>query len=199
MRIILPLLFSVSSLAAGLHAQTPATPSPLPQRIAVLDFDQAVLLSDPGGKARAQLDLRFKYWQKENDDEAAKQKPLKDKLSQVGLSETEKAKIADQIKAIDIKVARLKEDAAKDIEARKAEYFSPVAERVKDVLKVYGDEQNLAVVMNDVEDVDGPVIVKTIVVDVTSEIIRRVNADVEKRPLKPAVAAAASPAAQPPK
>ena len=64
---------------------------------------------------------------------------------------------------------------------RKLVLFRPIADRVKKVVEAYAKELNLAVVVNETEDM----LFANDVVDITTEIIRRVNADIVKNPTKP--------------
>ncbi|HEX4998474.1 MAG TPA: OmpH family outer membrane protein [Terriglobia bacterium] len=155
---------------------------PMPRKMAVIDFDYAVLNNLDGIKAKNALDVRLKYWQDQADAESAKRKPLSDKVADSKTSETEKRALQAQISEIDIRLMRLREDAQKDLEAKRSELFAGVADQVKGTLKSYGEEQRLAVVLNDSGAADGPVLFRTGVADITSEIIRRVNAEIEKRP-----------------
>jgi Skp family chaperone for outer membrane proteins len=162
--------------------------------MAVIDFDRAVLSNNEGIKARGQLEARLKYWQDQSESLAKDRKVLTDKLAAISLTEREKTDLRRQVSEIDLKVSRNNEDARKDIDARKATLFTSIADRVKKVLKDYGDEQGLAVVINDTPAMDGAVIFRSEIADVTSEVIRRVNADIEKNPNKAPATPAAAPA-----
>jgi Skp family chaperone for outer membrane proteins len=177
------LLLSVALLSATSgYAQTPA---PMPRKIAIIDFDRAVLMNTDGIKARAQLEVQVKHWKDQEDSITAKLKPLNDRLNDPKLSETEKAAIRKQITEINLNLTRNGEDARHDIETRRTTLFTGIAERVKSVLKTYSEEQNLALVINDsASGPESPIIAKSEVADITSEIVRRVNADIEKNPAK---------------
>src|SRR5262245_24789951 len=107
------------------------TPAPMPRRMAVIDFDRAVLSNTEGIKARGQLEVRLKFWQTKSDDLQAKRKELVDKRSKAGVSESEKTSLGNEIAAIDVEIKRNTEDAQRDIDTRRAALFSGIAERVK--------------------------------------------------------------------
>jgi Skp family chaperone for outer membrane proteins len=176
-RLLLP-VFLLSAISG--YAQSSP---PMPRKMAVIDFDRAVLTNTEGVKARGQLEVRLKFWQDQSESLAAKLKALNDKLNQKDVSEAEKGNIRKEITEINLGITRNREDATRDIETRRSALFTDIAERVKSVLKTYSEEQGLAVVFNDTPVAPGPVIFKTDVADITSEIVRRVNADIEKNPI----------------
>jgi Skp family chaperone for outer membrane proteins len=173
--------------AATGHAQTPAA-APLPRKMGVIDFDRAVLNNNEGIKARTQLEVRVKYWQEQLDPLLAKLKAINDKAAEA-TNETEKANLRKQAAELEqVQIKRILEDRNKDIEERRGVLFKGIAERVKNVLKQYGDEQGYAVIANNTSTTPGPILIHSEVADVTSEIVRRVNADIEKNPAKVASA-----------
>jgi Skp family chaperone for outer membrane proteins len=193
MKVRLLLLLLALPFAAHLGAQAPAAERALPRKLAVVDFDRVVIENTEGIKARIQVEVFLKEWQKKSDEELAKQKELRDKQVQLGLSETEKASLAKKIGDIDINLTRIREDADKDLLIRRTEVFSPVVERARNILKSYGEEWNLAAILNDGALSDGPVLFSKEVVDITTEVIRRLNADIEKNPIKAAAAGGPAP------
>ncbi len=73
------------------------------------------------------------------------------------------------------------QNAQSTLDDRQEELFRPIADRVQKVVEVYAKELNLVVVVNATEDM----LYANDVVDITTEIIRRVNADIVKNPAKP--------------
>ena len=72
-------------------------------------------------------------------------------------------------------------NAQSSLDDRQEELFRPIADRVHKIVEVYAKELNLAVVVNMTEDM----VYANDVIDITTEIIRRVNADIVKNPAKP--------------
>jgi Skp family chaperone for outer membrane proteins len=180
-RWLLPVLL-LSGVLSG-YAQAPAAATAMPRKMAVIDFDRAVLGNNEGIKARGQLESRMRYWQDQEDSLTKDRKALTDKQV-TALTDREKTDLVKDLSSLDLKIRRNREDASKDIESRRTTLFTSIADRVKRVLKEYGDEQNLAAVINDTPAMPGSVIFRSDVADITSEIIRRVNADIEKNPNK---------------
>jgi Skp family chaperone for outer membrane proteins len=73
------------------------------------------------------------------------------------------------------------QNAQSTLDDRQEELFRPIADRVHKIVEGYAKELNLAVVVNATEDM----LYANDVVDITTEIIRRVNADILKNPAKP--------------
>jgi Skp family chaperone for outer membrane proteins len=164
---------------AAAFAQTPAAPT----GVGLINFQRAIEQNDEGVKAagvyrqeveklKSKLDVSQKEitdLQKKLDDSA---KTLTDSEKNSALREIDKKQ-----KVFDVD----RQDAQNTADDKQDELFRPVADRVKKVVEAYAKELNLAVVVNISEDM----IYANDVVDISTEIIRRVNADIAKNPAKP--------------
>ena len=180
------------ALPAGLLAQTPP-PTGGAQgggRVAVVDFQRAVTENADGKKAQEKFMGELNKRQKEFED---KQKAMTDAQTklQTGdktLNDSAKSELARQVDKLNTELQRMNDDAQKDLGELQQQLFRPIAEKTQDVLKSYSAENNFAVVF-DVSQQANSIIYFQDVADITTEIIRRVDAT----PSKPASAPATAP------
>jgi len=190
-------------LPAALLAQAPAAPPPAPKdapagagagRIAVVDFQKAVTENSEGKKAQEKFMAELNKRQKEFED---KQKALSEAQNKLQtqdkvLSDTVKADLAKQIDRLNTELQRMNDDAQKELGDFQQQLFRPIAERTQEVLKSYSAETGFAVVFDSSSQANSIIYVQE-VADITTEIIRRVDAAAAKAP------AAAPKAVEPPK
>ena len=188
-------------LPAALLAQAPAAPPPAPKdapaaagagRVAVVDFQKAVTENSEGKKAQEKFMAELNKRQKEFED---KQKALSEAQNKLQtqdkvLSDTVKADLAKQIDRLNTELQRMNDDAQKELGDFQQQLFRPIAERTQEVLKSYSAETGFAVVFDSSSQANSIIYVQE-VADITTEIIRRVDAAVAKGPAAaPAVAPA---------
>ena len=190
-------------LPAALLAQAPAAPPPAPKdapagagagRVAVVDFQKAVTENSEGKKAQEKFMAELNKRQKEFED---KQKALSEAQNKLQtqdkvLSDTVKADLAKQIDRLNTELQRMNDDAQKELGDFQQQLFRPIAERTQEVLKSYSAETGFAVVFDSSSHANSIIYVQE-VADITTEIIRRVDAAAAKAP------AAAPKAVEPPK
>ena len=190
-------------LPAALLAQAPAAPPPAPKdapagagagRVAVVDFQKAVTENSEGKKAQEKFMAELNKRQKEFED---KQKALSEAQNKLQtqdkvLSDTVKADLAKQIDRLNTELQRMNDDAQKELGDFQQQLFRPIAERTQEVLKSYSAETGFAVVFDSSSQANSIIYVQE-VADITTEIIRRVDAAAAKAP------AAAPKAVEPPK
>jgi len=170
---------AVLILAASAYAQA----TPTPTGVGLIDFQKAVSKNDEGVKAaNALTDIGNKL--KDNLVKAqGKVQELQDKLAKAPatMSDTEKTALTREIdkakKVYDVE----QQDALNTMDDKQEELFRPIADRVKRIVEVYAKELNLVVVLNMSQDM---LYADTDLVDITGEILRRVNADIAKNPAK---------------
>jgi Skp family chaperone for outer membrane proteins len=172
-------------LPAGLFAQAPAAAAAA-GRVAVVDFQRAVTENSEGKKAQEKFVAELNKRQKDFED---KQKTLADAQTKLqtgdkALSDTAKADLAKQIDKLNTELQRLNDDAQKDLGDLQQQLFRPIAERAQDAVKSYSTENGFAVVF-DVSSQASNIIYRDDIADITTEIIRRIDA------AKPAAAPAA--------
>src|SRR5207249_10534542 len=172
--------------------ETPAAAAAGAGRGAVADVQKAVVENAEGKKAQEKFMAEVNKRQKEFE---SKQKSLSDaqnKLQTQGqvLTDNVKADLNRQIDKLNTELQRMNDDAQKDLGDYQQQLFRPIMEQTQKVLQAYSAENGFAVVF-DVSSQANSIIYVQDVADITTEIIRRVDATVAKAP-------AAAPAAPKP-
>jgi len=192
-------------LPAALCAQAPASGGAAPAaatapaatgagRVAVVDLQKAITENAEGKKMQEKFMAEFTKKQQEFD---AKQKALAEAQTKLqsgdkALSETAKAELAKSIDKMNTELQRLNDDAQKELPELQQTLFKPIAEKAQEVLKAYSSENGFAVVF-DVSSQASSIIYVQDVADITTEIIRRIDA----APPRPAAAVAPTKPAAP--
>jgi outer membrane protein len=196
MRNVTLLLLIGLLLPAALLAQAPAAGAPgAAGKVAVVDFQKAVTENSEGKKAQEKFMGELNKRQKEFED---KQKAMTDAQTKLqngdkALSETAKADLAKQIDKLNTELQRMNDDAEKDLRDLQQQLFRPIMEKTQDVVKSYSTENGFSVVF-DVSSQANSIVYVQDVADITTEIIRRVDATPTKAPAAPA---ASTPAPKP--
>ena len=195
-------------LPAAVLAQAPApaqAPKEMPAaasagagRVAVVDFQKAVIENAEGKKAQEKFMAEVNKRQKEFE---GKQKSLSDAQNKLQtqaqvLTDPVKAELNRQIDKLNTELQRMNDDAQKDLGDFQQQLFRPIMEQTQKVLQAYSVENGFAVVF-DVSSQANSIIYVQDVADITTEIIRRVDATAAKTPA--AVPAAAPKPAEPAK
>jgi len=201
MRNVTVLLVIGLSLPAALLAQAPAAGAPAGAgKVAVVDFQKAVTENSEGKKAQEKFMGELNKRQKEFED---KQKALTDAQTKLqngdkALSETAKADLAKQIDKLTTELQRMNDDAEKELRDLQQQLFRPIMEKTQDVVKSYSTENGFAVVF-DVSSQANSIVYVQDVADITTEIIRRVDATPTKAPAAPAASTPGPKPAEPAK
>jgi len=201
MRNVTVLLVIGLSLPAALLAQAPAAGAPAGAgKVAVVDFQKAVTENSEGKKAQEKFMGELNKRQKEFED---KQKALTDAQTKLqngdkALSETAKADLAKQIDKLNTELQRMNDDAEKELRDLQQQLFRPIMEKTQDVVKSYSTENGFAVVF-DVSSQANSIVYVQDVADITTEIIRRVDATPTKAPAAPAASTPGPKPAEPAK
>ena len=201
MRNVTVLLVIGLSLPAALLAQAPAAGAPGGAgKVAVVDFQKAVTENSEGKKAQEKFMGELNKRQKEFED---KQKALTDAQTKLqngdkALSETAKADLAKQIDKLNTELQRMNDDAEKELRDLQQQLFRPIMEKTQDVVKSYSTENGFAVVF-DVSSQANSIVYVQDVADITTEIIRRVDATPTKAPAAPAASTPGPKPAEPAK
>ena len=190
-----------AALLAQGQAQTPPAGAPAPKeasvtgagatgKVAVVDFQKAVLENAEGKKAQEKLMAEVSKRQKDFEE---KQKSLQDAQNKLqtqdkALSDTAKADLSRQIEKLNTDLQRMNDDAQKDIGDLQQQLLRPIADRAQKVLQAYSAENGFSVVF-DVSNQTNNIIYVQEVADITTEIIRRVDSELVKAPVAPASAA----------
>ena len=176
---------------AALFAQAPAAAAGAAGagRVAVVDFQRAITENSEGKKAQEKFLGELNKRQKEFED---KQKAMTDAQTKLqngdkALSDTAKADLAKQIDKLNTDLQRMNDDAQKDLGDLQQQLFRPIAEKTQEVLKSYSTENGFAVVFDSSSQANS-IIYRDDIADITTEIIRRVDATAAKAPAAPAAA-----------
>ncbi len=184
--LFLPAALCAQAPASGGAASAPAATGA--GRVAVVDLQKAITENAEGKKAQEQFMAAFNKKQQEFD---TKQKALAEAQTKLqsgdkAMSETAKADLAKSIDKMNTELQRMNDDAQKELPDLQQTLFKPIAEKTQEVLKAYSTENGFAVVF-DVSSQASSIIYVQDVADITTEIIRRVDA---APPTKPATSAA---------
>lgn len=179
------LLVLISLLVpAALLAQAPTAAA----KVAVIDFQGALAGNAMGKKAQEQLGAEVN---KRQADMERTQKSLEDAQNRLRaqtnvLSDTAKADLGREIDRLTTDLQRKNDDAQKELQEIQQTLLRPIAERLQKVLDAYASEMGYAVVLDAMS-----IVWAAPTTDITTEIIRRVDADVAATAPKPAAAPAA--------
>jgi len=166
--------------AATALAQAPAAPTGL----GLINFQRAIEQNDEGVKAAGVYKQEVEKLKVKLDASQKKIAELQDKLEKNGktMSDADKNSTGRELDRAQKNFDLDRQDAQNTIDDKQDELFRPIADRVKKVVESYAKELNLAAVVNYSDDMIGA----NDVVDITTEIIRRVNSDIAKNPASPA-------------
>jgi outer membrane protein len=174
----------------ALHAQAPAA------KIAIIDFQAALAGNTMGKKAQDQLATEVN---KKQQDMEKTQKSLEDAQNKLrtqanALSEDAKANLSRDIDRMTTDLQRKNDDAQKELQELQQNLLRPIAERLQKVLEAYASEMGYSAVLDAMT-----VVWAAPAADITTEIIRRIDADVAASPAPAAAPKAAAPPAPAPR
>lgn len=155
--------------------QAPAAVSAGTYKVAVIDFQAALAGNVEGRKAQEKLGAEVN---KRQADMEKIQKSLEDaqnklKTQDRALSDAAKADLSRDIDRMNTELQRKNDDAQKELQDLQQQLLRPIAERLQKVLQAYASEMGYTVVLDAMS-----VVYFQDVADITTEIIRRVDADV---------------------
>jgi outer membrane protein len=158
-------------------------------RVAVVDFERAVVESVEGKKASAQFNAKVEAAQK---DIEKRQKELEDAANKLRtqervLSDAVKATMQKDIERRQTELTRAQEDAQKELNTLRDELLRPIADIASQILNAVAAEQGYTLVV-DVSNPQNNVIWHNPAVDITNDLVKRIDTELAKR---------ASPAAPP--
>ena len=177
-------------LPAALAAQAPAA-AIASGKVAVVDFQRAITENAEGKKAQEKFVAELNKRQKDFDD---KQKSLdgcanKLQTGDKALSDAGEGRFGEAIDQLNTELQRMNDDAQKELGDLQQQLFRPIAEKAQDACSSRTPTENGFAVVFDVSSQASSIIYKTMIADITTEIIRRIDADADKAPAAPAAAA----------
>lgn len=158
-------------------------------KIAVVNFERAVVESVEGKKAAAKFNALVEEYRKKIE---GKQKELDDmetrlRTQERALSETARADLTRNIQRGQTDLTRMNEDAQRELDGSRQELLRPISDIAAKILEAYAGEQAYTVIF-DLSNPQTNIVYASDTLDVTTELIRRIDA---------AMAQAAPAAAQP--
>ena len=210
------LLLIGASVAAQAQAQTPPAPTPRPPaatsqapaappkpgtKIGVILFQDAVLDSDAGKAAVAEIEKQMNPIKTQLEKLSKEMQDLQTKL-QNAKTETEQAPIRRDMDAKQRDGQRAQDDGQRLSQDLQGKYLQPVALLVNKMVDEYAKENDLAIVVDPATE-NSNIIFASKTSDITNEVIRRMNTAYAKDPkitapgTGPAAPAATAPAAAP--
>ena len=101
------------------------------------------------------------------------------------LSESAKGDLAKQVDKLNTELQRMNDDAQKELGELQQQLFRPIAEKAEDAVKSYSTENGFGVVFDTSSQASSIIYVQE-VADITTEIIRRMDAAAANAPATPA-------------
>src|SRR2546428_1375545 len=146
-------------------------------RIAVVDFEKAVVESAEGKKSSEKFNVAL---QSKQADAEKRQKELEDgqkklQTQERTLSETAKANLQRDIDRRTTELRRLNEDAQKELQSVRDELLRPIAERASAILNALAAEQGYTLIV-DISNPQSNIVWFNPKNDVTEEVTRRIDA-----------------------
>jgi outer membrane protein len=167
--VIRRILFSVlalTSLAAGVYAQTPAT------KVAVISVQGAIIGTKDGQKAAQELETKFAPKRKELSDRQAEIASLNDQLRK-GSNTMAQDKQAQMEREIEDKKKRLQrdtQDANDEWNSEQQRLLQSLGQRMMAVIEKYAKDNGYSIVI-DVSNPNTPVLYASSAIDITQDII----------------------------
>ena len=185
-----------AAAAPAASAAVPKPPAAPGNKIAIIDFLRALTESDPGKAAQTTFDKQIAPEQAKMEKISKEITDLQTKL-QNAKTDAEKSPLTRDLEAKGREGQRIQEDAGRMGDELKDKLLPPIAKMVNAAVDEYAKANGLALVLDPTTDPSNIVYANTSM-DITSEIMRSVNAAYAKNPkLADPVAAPAAPAAPP--
>jgi outer membrane protein len=156
-------------------------------KIAVVDFERAVVECTDGKQAQAKFNARLEERQKEAEKRTKELEAIRNRLQTQDkvLSDAVKAGLQRDLDRGQVDLQRLNEDAQKELETLRNELLQPIAQRASGLMTALANEQQFTLVI-DTSNPQTNVLWFNKSNDLTAELIRRLDATAPKpEPAKP--------------
>jgi outer membrane protein len=168
-------------------------------KIAVVDFERAVVECAEGQVSQQKFNARFEEKQKEIEKRRKELEAIQIRLQTQDkvLSDTVKLGLQRDLERGQVEFTRISEDAQKELEALRNDLLQPIAQKASAVLNSFAVEQGYSLVV-DTSNPENNVVFVNPNNDITEELIRRLDAAAAamakpaERPAEPAQAPAAT-------
>jgi outer membrane protein len=198
-------------ILAGVTVQAQQTPAPTTRppaavptaagvpgtKVAVIDFEQAVLESDAGKAATAKFNTEMEPEKAKFDKLEKEMTDLQKRITEAK-TEADKEPFRRQVDDKNVEAKRIQEDAQRKSEDLRQKLLSPIAMLVNKVVEQYGKANNVAVIFDPNTDPTN-IIFANKANDITAEIMRIMNEEFAKDPkiVAPAASVPSAPPAKP--
>jgi outer membrane protein len=192
------LLLAPAALAQATAAQAPAAAPVLsnaPVKIAIIQWDAALLSTKDGTAAKAELDKRLgpkgQELQKRQDD----LKGLQDQLARGGstMSDTKKADLQRQIDSGNKSLQRDAQDFQDEEQNEERKVYVELSEKMQPVVKKFAVDNGYTLLLN-ISDMNSPVLWAADGIDITMAVIEAYDKMVPSAPAPPKTVAPKPPA-----
>ena len=170
----------------------------VPTKIAIINVQGAILNTNDGKKAAADLQTTFSPRQQELEKKRTELTALQDQLRKgsATMSEDAKTKLMRDIDATTTRVNRDTQDAQSDLDESQGKLMQDLGGKMMAVLEKYATQNGFAVVL-DVSNPQTPVLWAASAVDITNDIVKLYDQAYPGTAGAPAVPAAKPPAVRP--
>jgi outer membrane protein len=187
-----------SALVLGVAALAQAQ-GQVPTKIAIINVQGAILNTNDGKKAAADLQSTFSPRQQELEKKRTELAALQEQLRKgsATMSEDAKTKLMRDIDATTTRVNRDTQDAQSDLDEAQGKVMQELGGKMMAVLEKYATQNGFAVVL-DVSNPQTPIIWAASAVDITNDIVKLYDQAYPGTGAAPAVPAAKPPAVRSP-
>ncbi len=195
----LPFFVFPLSIAVCASAQTAPAPAPasVPTKIAIIQFQAAVMTTQEGQQAQATLKAKFDPVKAKLEKRQADLQAMQDKLQKGGatLSADARARMEKDISAGGRSLNNDAEDLNNDVQEEQNKIVQPMADKMGAIIRDYATKNGFAVVL-DVSSEQTAVLWASPAINITAEIVKLYD---QAHPVKAGTTAApSSGAAKPP-
>lgn len=167
------LLVAGAILFQGMFQAVPAQEAAI--KIAVVDLERVFVLSNPGKELQAKLEKFQQEVQAEGTSMTDRANEIRKRAAEGGqtLTEDKLAELQTQYEDEAIKIRRFREEKQREGEKMKNEGLRVIEQQLEPVFKQIRDERGYDLILN---NVPGIVVMANEKVDITDEIVKRLNA-----------------------
>ena len=146
-------------------------------KIAVVDLEQVFILSEPGKALQAKLQKFQTDVQAEGERMTEQANEIRKRATEGGqsLSDEKLAELQKELEDKTIEIRRFRDDKQRQGEKMKNEGLHVIETQLEPVFKALRDERDFDIILN---SVPGIVVMATPKVDITEEIVKRLNESV---------------------
>jgi outer membrane protein len=151
-------------------------------KVGVVDFERAVVESIEGKKSSEKFKAKLEERQKDVEKRQRELEEAQNKLrtQERVLSDAAKLELQRDIDRRQTELTRVNEDAQKELGALRDELLRPVADIAGKILNAYAADQGYTMVI-DVSNPQNNVLFVNPIADITTELIRRIDAEIAKQ------------------